>query len=53
MADSAAILGNAARPAFGRSRVIAFVQLKVWFDRSPIVQWPAILGAIAVGYEMY
>jgi hypothetical protein len=28
------------------------VQLKVWFDRSPIAQRPAILDAIAVEYEM-
>jgi hypothetical protein len=28
------------------------VQLKVWFDRSPIVQWPAILPVIGVEYEI-
>jgi hypothetical protein len=52
MADSALIVGNVGRPAFGRSRVIALVKLKVWSDRSPILQWPAILGAIVVEYEM-
>jgi hypothetical protein len=28
------------------------VQLNVRFHRSPIMQWPAILGAFAVEYEM-